>query len=161
MKQFLSTTSCSLQLYTVLLLVLLQASSVLSSCDISYKLGCSRSPRSATSTVTFLDIGGEPEYNAAITFHWGPSDTELGSKTYTSGEEIVEGAEYSYDENGAYYMGYTIHFGEGSDCEGKTKFQYYVLTFPEDTSADCEFVKYDGTDVPTMIITDVSLCIVH
>ena len=66
------------------------------------------------------------EYEASIRFHWGAKDdTNFGTNTYATGEEQeIRSSEY-YDEAGTYYIGYTVVFGEGSGCEGKS-FQRYI-----------------------------------
>jgi len=62
---------------------------------------------------------------------------------------------YQYDGEGEYYAGYTVAFGEGSGvgCEGVTFREYFLITF-DDASQKCLFVGYDGTNVPTGLVTD-------
>ena len=100
------------------------------------------------------------EYEAEVKFHWGAKDdTNFGTNTYATGEEQeIRSSEY-YDEAGTYYIGYTVVFGEGSGCEGKSFESYKPVTYTGASGqTSCGFDEsFEGTNVPTRMISDVSL----
>ena len=104
--------------------------------------------------------GVESEYDAEVTFHWGAEDdTNFGTNTYTTGEEQQIRSSAYYDEAGTYYFGYTVVFGEGSGCEGSKFKKYIPVTYTGAIgSTSCDFDEnFEGTNVPTRMISDVSL----
>ena len=107
-----------------------------------------------------MDAGVEEEYEADVTFHWGAKDdTNIGTNTYTTGDDQeVESSAY-YDDAGTYYIGYTVVFGEGSGCEGEKFTKYKPVTYTGAIGqTSCGFDdSVEGTNVPTRMISDVSL----
>ena len=110
--------------------------------------------RSVTYIIThYIDNGEELEYNATVVFHWGPTDTNLGSQTYSSDEINKETSTYQYDEEGEYNVGHTIIFEEGSGCEGRISESYTLLSLEDRWCAVVEF----ESSAPTLEPTEVSL----
>mmetsp|Transcript_20542 Transcript_20542/g.49404 ORF Transcript_20542/g.49404 Transcript_20542/m.49404 type:complete len:800 (+) Transcript_20542:307-2706(+) len=148
----------------ILLLLLQQPTPVLSACNVTYSGECFSENRTVDSTITF-EISDDTEgsnvgtfYNADVTFHWGTSTLyweTIQSNKYSTGDEMAETSSYTYGKDGAYYVGYTVIFREGSGvgCEGMEFTEYFVLTFDDDRR-ECGFVSYKGVIVPTMMVTE-------
>ena len=145
----------------LLLLLLLQLLSPAASvCSVNFRGGCGSSARSATSNVTFAVIddtegaGVSPEYEATVTYHWGPEDTSPGAQTYTADQryELVES--YSYPVDGEHIVGYSVTFGPGagSGCEGRTFSEYFSVT-SDDTAKSCVFKETAPPTPPPTIVS--------
>ncbi|KAL7552455.1 hypothetical protein ACHAWF_015686 [Thalassiosira exigua] len=113
---------------------------------------------SVTSTFTFwVTSAVGPTYDAEVTFHWGPSDTSLGVRTYPSdvGETVgsTEAATHVYDEPGEHYIGYRLEFPEesGSGCDGATAVVYQIYrTRDPNEGGNCGFEEVErGAAIPT------------
>lgn len=89
-------------------------------------------------------------YEASVTFHWELDDTTIGSKMYTPSRPEVEDS-YTYFNEGEYYAGYTVVFGEGSGCDGMT-FQGYKLLWYDDASKSCDVFDDDRQNVPSVSV---------
>ena len=145
----------SLSILALQLLLLLQTCLLSFACYVEYDWDCEGRTRSVTHIITHY-TNGDTEYNANVVFHWGTTDTNLGSRTY-SDETNEEIESYQYEEDGEYYVGYTVTFEEGSGCEGKISERYYLLSFED---RGCGEVEYEGS-VPTRepTLTNVSGCL--
>ncbi|KAL7552456.1 hypothetical protein ACHAWF_015687 [Thalassiosira exigua] len=130
-----------------LIWLLLRLAPASSECSVYWEGTC-RYP-SATSNITLLVTDDLPEanvrkkYDAAVTFHWGPSDAPLGVQNYPTGEEVSEVRSHEYDAYGEYLVGYRVEFPEdsGSGCDGEILVGYLILTFND--TGSCGFVEVD------------------
>jgi hypothetical protein len=128
-----------------LILPLLQANIVISTCQFNYEVDCNN-PYSANAWVTFVD----PNYFASVTFHWGQDNTNIGTQEYSSSTSLYVGDFYNFGTVGEYNVGATVTFGEGSGCYGQTIRRNQTLWFEESACGLSGDENGDGTNVPTL-----------
>ena len=104
-------------------------------------------------TVTNHD---DTNYDATVIFHWQGLDNNLGSKTYVTDQGVQVADAHSFGDYGTYFFGYTVQYGEEVGCADRTR--YYIVSYPS-SSEDCFFDNYEGSNVPTRMISDVSIII--
>jgi len=69
---------------------------------------------------------------------------------------VEVGDQHIFGEYGTYYFGYTVQYGDDVGCADRTR--YYIVSYPS-SSEDCFFDNYEGSNVPTRMISDVSIII--
>ena len=79
----------------------------------------------------------------------------MGSKTYVTDQGVQVADAHTFGEYGTYFFGYTVQYGEEVGCADRTR--YYIVSYPS-SSEDCFFDNYEGSNVPTRMISDVSIC---
>ena len=90
-----------------------------------------------------------------MTFHWGLEDYSVGSRTYTPTQpEIVDS--FTYTNEGEYYVGYTVVFGDRSGCEGMT-FQGYKWVWYDDRSKSCDVVDDESVSSSKVLLFSLML----
>ena len=149
----MSTTLVHLS--TIILLLLQYITTVYSaSCSTSIAYTCNTRGISATQRLTLTVTNhDDTNYDATIIFHWQGLDNNLGSKTYVTEQGVEVGDAHTFGEYGTYYFGYTVQYGEEVGCADRTR--YYIVSYPS-SSEDCFFDNYEGSNVPTRMISDVS-----
>ena len=146
-------------LSTILLLLLQYITTVHSaSCSSSIAYTCNTRGISATQRLTLTVTNHDnTNYDATVIFHWQGLDNNLGSKTYVTEQGVEVGDAHTFGEHGTYYFGYTVQYGKEVGCADRTR--YYIVSYPS-SSEDCSFDNYEGSNVPTRMISDVSICLV-
>lgn len=96
-------------------------------CNVAYQGRCDVEEFSGTTSVFFRvesadsDVGGET-FNATVTFHWGETNFELGTKAYGIGVDHGLEASHNFTDAGIYTVGYTVVFVDDRSgaCSGQT-----------------------------------------
>ena len=143
-------------IFLLLQIVTVQSQSSSDQCSVSTTSNCD--PGGIVNySVSFKYNGDETTldfYDATIRFHWGgASDYTIGPSSYAPYVEHTKtDSNYYLEENGEYYVGYTVQFDNVS-CSRKTYTGYKRVVF---RSGSCYFEDFEGTNVPTNGETNVS-----
>ena len=146
-------------IFLLLQIVTVQSQSSSDQCSVSTTSNCD--PGGIVNySVSFKYNGDETTtldfYDTTITFHWGggpASDYTIGPSSYTPYVTHTKtDSNYYLEENGEYYVGYTVLFDNVS-CSRKTYTGYKRVVF---RNGSCYFEDFEGTNVPTNGETDVS-----